>query len=163
MDVPIEVAIISVGGSLAGTITGGAIVTWGNYYLARWRQQAEDNKEARIRADELRKACRLIEDELSFVWVEVGDGKRWWYRELATESWEQCKDVLADLPFSAWTAAAEAVRAVQTLRTLAALPRPTEAPEAVPEPILKAILGNRDAVDVGRRALRPYSVDARDL
>jgi hypothetical protein len=61
MEVPILVGIMS----LAGTIIGGSIVTGGNYYLARMRQQAEDNKEAITRAGELRKACRLIDSELA--------------------------------------------------------------------------------------------------
>ena len=33
MDVPILVAIISVSGTLLGTVVGGSIVTWGNYFL----------------------------------------------------------------------------------------------------------------------------------
>ncbi len=162
MELPILVAIISVGGSLAGAIIGGAIVTLGNYCLAQRQQQADDNKEARIRADERRKACRLVEDELSCVWAEVVlclKDKRWWYEEFTTESWEQSKGVIADLPFDAWSAATLAVSAVHKLRYLAALPRPTQNPEVVPEPALKAILTNRNAIDAGRLALQPYCLD----
>jgi hypothetical protein len=157
MQVPILVGIMS----LAGTIIGGSIVTVGNYCLAQMRQQAEDNKEAITRAGELRKACRLIETELTFVWVTVGtclEDNRWWHEELTTESWQQCKGVLADLPFPVWSEAALAVSAVQGLQRLAAAPRPTEHPEVVPEPFMRAILVHRDSIDVGRRALQPYSV-----
>jgi hypothetical protein len=157
MEVPILVGIMS----LAGTIIGGSIVTVGNYCLARMRQQAEDNKEAITRAGELRKACRLIETELTLVWVTVGltvKDNLWWREELTTESWQQSKGVLADLPFPAWSAAALAVSAVQGLQRMAAAPRPTENPEVVPELFLKAILVQRDCIDEGRRALQPYSV-----
>jgi len=49
MDLPILVAIISVAGTLLGTVVGGCIVTGGNYLLARRREKLE-----------FRTACRLI-------------------------------------------------------------------------------------------------------
>jgi hypothetical protein len=53
MELPILVAIISVFGTLLGTITGGVIVSYGNLHLARRKEQLE-----------FRTACRLIATEL---------------------------------------------------------------------------------------------------
>jgi hypothetical protein len=157
MEVPILVGIMS----LAGTIIGGSIVTGGIYYLARMRQQAEDNKEAITRAGELRKACRLIDSELVVVTSEVEvclRDKRWWIfdEKFTSEAWQQYKSVLADLPYPAWGATLLAVNAVHNLRGLAAAPRPTEEPEVVREPTVKAIIILQDHIEAGRRALLPY-------
>ena len=53
MDVPILVAIISVSGTLLGTVVGGSVVTCGNFLLARRRENLE-----------FRTACRLVATEL---------------------------------------------------------------------------------------------------
>jgi hypothetical protein len=157
MEVPILVGIMS----LAGTIIGGSIVTGGNYYLARMRQQAEDNKEAITRAGELRKACRLIDSELVVVTSEVEvclRDKRWWPfdEKFTSEAWQQYKSVLAGLPYPAWGAALLAANAVHDLRRLAAAPRPTEEPEVVGEATVKTIIVLQDRIEAGRRALLPY-------
>jgi hypothetical protein len=53
MELPVLVAIISVSGTLLGTVIGGSIVTGGNYLLARRSENLE-----------FRTACRLIAAEL---------------------------------------------------------------------------------------------------
>ena len=59
-DIPILVAIISVSGTLLGTVAGGTIAISGNVYLARRRERLE-----------FRTACRLVAAELLPVEPEV--------------------------------------------------------------------------------------------
>jgi hypothetical protein len=166
MDVPILVAIISVSGTLLGTVVGGSIVTWGNYFLARRRERLE-----------FRTACRLISAELqaNHHTVEFALGqKRWWRsdevgvkrpvllnllpEELGTEAWQQFQNILAPhLPYDAWQELILAVRAVNHVNRLAGAPRPPDRPDEIffEETVTALTLFMKD-IDRGRVSLRPY-------
>ena len=60
MELPILVAVISVSGSLAGTITGGVIVSYGNWYLARRKEKLEFKTACRLISTELQSARRTV-------------------------------------------------------------------------------------------------------
>jgi hypothetical protein len=89
MDVPILTAVISVSGALLGTIVGGCLTMYSNFFLNRRREQADG-----------RIGCRLIAGELELNVILVGGvlkHKRWWVTEydLMTEAWEEHRHVLA--------------------------------------------------------------------
>jgi hypothetical protein len=119
MELPILVAIISVSGTLLGTIVGGSIVTGGNYVLARRREKLE-----------FRTACRLIATEFQIAQHTVRfslDNHRWWRpdEELATKAWEKYKHLLAPyLSYDAWSNVWLAADSLDDANLLAAAPRP---------------------------------------
>lgn len=152
MDVPVLVAIISVSGTLLGTVVGGSIVTWGNYFLARRRERLE-----------FRTACRLISVELqtNHHTVEFALGqKRWWRsdEELRTEAWKQFQNVVAPhLPYDAWQDLLLAVRAGNHVNLLAGAPRPPDKPEEIfLEETVSALTLLLKDIETGRVGLRPY-------
>jgi hypothetical protein len=152
MDVPILVAIISVSGTLLGTVVGGSIVTWGNYFLARRRERLE-----------FRTACRLISAELqaNHHTVEFALGQKLWWRsdeELRTEAWKQFQNALAPhLPYDAWQDLLVTVRAVNHVNLLAGAPRPSDKPDEIflEETVSALTLFLKD-IETGRVGLRPY-------
>jgi hypothetical protein len=119
MELPILVAIISVGGTLLGTITGGVIVSYGNWYLARRKEKLE-----------FRTACRLISTELQMAQLTVKfalDKHIWWRpdEELTTKAWEDYKHLLAPhLSYDAWSSVWLAASSLDGANVLAAAPRP---------------------------------------
>ena len=152
MDVPVLVAIISVSGTLLGTVVGGSIVTWGNYLLARRRERLEFTT-----------ACRLILAELQVNHHTVEYAlvqKRWWRpdEELRIEAWKQFQNVLAPhLPYDAWLDLILAVRAVNHGNLLAGAPRPSDKPDEIfLEPVTAALTLLLKDIEIGRVALRPY-------
>jgi hypothetical protein len=152
MDVPILVAIISVVGSLLGTVVGGSIVAGGNYFLA----QRQENLQFRT-------ACRLVAAELQDAQLTVNyalEKKLWWRpdEELTTEAWEQYKNVLAPhLPYDALVDVRLAVRAVHHASLLAAAPRPHDKTEEIfLEENANALTLFLKDIEKGRIGLMPY-------
>ena len=152
MNVPILVAIISVGGTLLGTVVGGTGVLCGNLYLARRRERLE-----------FRAACRLVAAELqdNSLIVEFGLEKRHWWRSdetLTTEEWKQYKSVLAaGLPYDALADVKFAVRAVDNASILAAAARPLDKPDEIfLEPTMEALTLLMKNMKKGRVGLMPY-------
>jgi hypothetical protein len=119
MELPVLMAIISVTGTLLGTIVGGSIVTGGNYVLARRRERLE-----------FRTACRLLATELHAAQFTVKfalGNHRWWrpHEELKTEAWEKYKHLLAPyLSYEAWEDVWLAAGNLYDANALAAAPRP---------------------------------------
>jgi hypothetical protein len=105
--------------TLAGTITGAAIVSFGNIYVARRREKVE-----------FRMACRLIESEFHVAQLTLNyalDNKTWWRpdEELTMEAWKTHKHVLApQISEDAWTDLWMAARGIGQANLLAAAPRP---------------------------------------
>jgi hypothetical protein len=119
MQLPVLVAIISVIGSLFGTITGGAIVVWGNRTLAVRKERLE-----------LRTACLLIATELHAAQLTVQfalDNHQWWRPDddIKSEAWEKYKHVLAShLSYGVWSDVWLAACNLDKVNVLAAAPRP---------------------------------------
>ena len=165
MDVPILVAIISVSGTLLGTVVGGSIVTWGNYFLARRRKRLEFTT-----------ACRLISAGLqaNYHTVEFALGQKHWWRsdevgvkrpalldllpdELGTEAWQQFQNILTPhLPYDAWQDLLLAVRAVNHVNRIAGAPRPPDRPYEMSEETVTALTSFMKDIDRGRNSLRRY-------
>jgi hypothetical protein len=152
MELPILVAIISVSGSLLGTVMGGIIVIFGNITFAKRKEKLE-----------FRSACRLIATELQIagLTVKLAINKHCWWRsdeKLATDAWEQYKHILApQLSYDAWSDVWLAVRGVNDARVLAAAPRPqgSKADALLPETetALNILL---KGFETGRVALVPH-------
>lgn len=126
MEIPILVAIISVTGTLLGTVVGGAIASFGSFYLTRRQERLV-----------FRTACRLVAVELqdnSFIVEFALKNKLWWRsdEELTTEAWKQYQNVLAPhLPYEALVDLGVAVNAVKNVKLLAAQPRPLDQPSEI--------------------------------
>lgn len=119
MELPLLVAIISVTGTLLGTITGGVIVSYGNFFLTRRKEQLE-----------FRTACRLVSAELQDAHHTVKfalDNEKWWRPgdEIATDAWKEYRKVLAPyLSYDAWSDVRLAGLNLSKVNALAAAPRP---------------------------------------
>jgi hypothetical protein len=128
MEIPILVAIISVAGSLLGTVVGGSIVVLGNYFLV-WRRERS----------EFRTACRLVEAELQEASVTVKyaiDKKTLWRpdEEPSTDAWKQHKHVLAQhLSLDDWDDVREAVYGVTGVNVIAVAYRSDDKTEVLDE------------------------------
>jgi hypothetical protein len=140
--------------TIAGTITGAAIVSYGNIYLARRREKLE-----------FRMACRLIASELHVAQLTLKfalDKKLWWRpdEELTTEAWKQYKHVLAsNVSEDAWTDLWMAAREMNHINLLAAARRPIGKEEEIflPETV-HALTLLKETIERGRIALMPYLV-----
>jgi hypothetical protein len=154
MELPILVAIISVFGSLLGTIMGGVIVIFGNITLAKRKEKLE-----------FRSACRLIATELQIAELTIKLALKnhcWWRSDekLATDAWERYKHILApQLSYDAWSDVWLGVRGVNDAIALAAAPRPqgSKADALLPETetALNILL---KGFETGRVALMPYAL-----
>jgi hypothetical protein len=152
MELPILVAIISVGGSLLGTIVGGSIVTGGNYLLARRREKVE-----------LKTACRLISTELQDANLTLKfalESKRWWHSHetISTEAWKQYKNILApSLSYDDWVNVWMAEGYINHANALAAAPRPSGVMEDILlDPTITALTSIMKSIEAGRVRLIPW-------
>jgi hypothetical protein len=149
MELPILVAIISVGGSLLGTVVGGSIVTGGNYLLARRREKVE-----------LKTACRLISAELQAASHTIKfalQSKRWWHSHetLSTEAWKQYRSFLApNLSYDAWSYVLMAIVNIDHVNAMAAAPRPKgDLEDILLEQTMTALTLNLERIETGRLSL----------
>jgi hypothetical protein len=152
MELPTLVAVVSVSGSLLGTIVGGSIVTGGNYLLVRRREKLE-----------FKTACRLISAELQDAYHTVKfalEKKRWWHpaEELTTEAWKQYKNVLApSLTYDAWSDVRLAAQDVKYANLLSSAPRPQDKTEEIfLEEMERALTRLMESIERGRVALMPH-------
>jgi hypothetical protein len=152
MDVPILVAVISVIGSLSGTIVGGCIVTGGTYFLARRREKVELRTARRLIAAELQDANHTVKFAI--------ESKRWWHSHetLSTEAWKQYKSILApNLSYDAWSDVRIAVGGINHANALAAAPRPTgETEDVLLVETIKALTLISDHIETSRVKLMPH-------
>jgi hypothetical protein len=152
MELPILVAVITVIGTLAGTMTGAAIVSYGNVYLARRREKLE-----------FKMACRLIATEFHVAQLTLKqalEANRWWRNdeELTTEAWKQYKHVLAPyVPYEIWDDLWLAARQINHVNLLAAATRPAGKTEDIylPETVTALTL-LKESIERGRISLMPY-------
>jgi hypothetical protein len=152
MEVPILVAIISVSGTLLGTVVGGSIVTGGNYLLARRREKLEFKTACRLIAAELQDAQHTVKFAL--------DKKCWWrpHDELTTDAWKQYKHLLApQLSYDAWSDVRIAALNLKYANALAAAPRPSSQREDFLLKEMETALADLlKSFETGRVALMPH-------
>ena len=104
MDLPVLTAVISVSGTLLGTIVGGCLTMYTTFFLNKRRERVE-----------FRMACRLIAGELQrseHVFSVMAELKRWWPSEVepGMKAWEEHRHVLASyLSYETWTAVQQAI------------------------------------------------------
>jgi hypothetical protein len=148
MEVPIVVAIISVTGTLLGTIVGGSIATYGNYYLAKRRERIE-----------FRTACRLVAAELQDNYVTVAQlvkSKLWWRSDLQLpmEAWNNHKHLLAHhLPRDVWLHVRLAAMAVNSISKVAGRVNSEE----ISEPQMTMLAGFQEGIMKGRVSLENFN------
>jgi hypothetical protein len=152
MELPVLVAIISVFGTLLGTITGGVIVVYGNTMLAMRKERLE-----------LRTACLLIASELHAAQHTMQfalDNHHWWRPddEVKTEAWEKYKHILAShLSYDVWSNVWLAARNLDKANVLAAAARPQGNAANVLLPDTEHALGILlTSFQTGRAALVPH-------
>jgi hypothetical protein len=113
MDVPILTAVISVSGALLGTIVGGCLTMYANFFLNRRRERAEFRIGCRLIAGELQENEAVIN-----TMIERG---RWVQSEMIpeTKGWEEHQHVLASyLSYEAWRDVWSAMWSVRSARIL---------------------------------------------
>jgi len=150
MDVPVLTAVIGVGGSLMGTIVGGCLTMYANFFLNRRRERAE-----------FRMGCRLIAGELEenqlFVRALLETPRLWKYDELATEAWKEHRHLLAShLPSEAWSNVEWAVQAVNRAHILMATVGEEGQPEEMIDAATKLLSELLEKIATGRISLEPH-------
>jgi len=139
-----------------GVLVGAVITTGANYLLAVRKEKAEAARDKLFRANELKTAARLIADDFftaQTAVTELVDNKRWApaaARNFPLDAWQKDRDVLArELPLEDWNAVETAVWAVERFRTVAPVPRSSDAMAEIGRPLLNDI-------KTGIEALIPY-------
>jgi hypothetical protein len=133
-----------------GVLVGAVITTGANYLLAVRKEKAEAARDKLFRANELKTAARLIADDFftaQTAVTELVDNKRWApaaARNFPLDAWQKDREVLArELPVET------AVWAVERFRTVAPVPRSSDAMAEIGRPLLNDI-------KTGIEALIPY-------
>jgi hypothetical protein len=151
MDVPILTAVISVSGALLGTIVGGCLTMYSNFFLNRRRERAE-----------FRIGCRLIAGEL---WESEGllnaslEAKRWWPSEIepGTKAWEDHRHVLAAyLSYEAWQYVLRAVRVIHMAHHLSTAAQKKTPLATIDDDIAPKLAVYLEGIREGRASLQPY-------
>ena len=149
MDVPVLTAVISVSGTLLGTIVGGCLTMYSNFFLNKRRERAE-----------FRMGCRLIAGELEenelFLKALRETPRFWKYNELATEAWKEHRHVLASyLPSEAWSNVEWAVQVVRRAREIMVSVGEEQSEEMIAA-ATKQLSGLLETIATGRTSLQPY-------
>lgn len=144
---------------LLGVILGGIITLVSNYVLEARRERAINEKESCNKVLEVKRASRLIDEELS-----VGEAaariciqqRHWWSQdvELTSSDWQKYRGIIApELSDLDWGAVTNAVRAVDNLKVVRenAPGRPLTGPisdmtATLIEPVLQDIMAGRGAL-----------------
>jgi hypothetical protein len=150
MDVPVLTAVIGVGGALIGTIVGGCLTMFSNFFLNKRRERAE-----------FRMACRLIALELeekdAFLRT-MADKKRWWQFDLpmTVGAWEDHRHILASyLSDEEWRDVRTAIRATRLFDIIAATAR-QEKTEVLTDDHVQTLVGFAEDMAKAQRSLQPY-------
>jgi hypothetical protein len=108
--------------TLAAVLVGALITGGFTVGVAWWREGKVAAADRRRHDMEVRRAARLIEDDLHMAVAAAHstlDDKRWWYggQTLTWKGWEQYRDVIAPEPESTWGPVAIAVMAMGHLQS----------------------------------------------
>jgi hypothetical protein len=129
-----------------GVLVGAVITTGANYLLAVRKEKAEAARDKLFRANELKTAARLIADDFftaQTAVMEFVDNKRWApaaARNFPLDAWQKDREVLArELTLEDWNAVEIAVWAVERFRTVAPVPRSSDALAEIGKPLLNDI------------------------
>src|SRR2546422_6635775 len=117
MNTAIIVAIVA----LVSTIVGATIGAATNYVLAVRRERADERRDSRDHAIEVKRAARLIDLELKLAQslADISIEKRYWVEdaELSTEAWQKYRGTIApDLSNQAWHAVTIAFLAAEHIK-----------------------------------------------
>lgn len=169
MDVAIFVAIVA----LVAAILGATIGAGTNYILAVRRERAGRERDDRNHAVEVKRAARLIDLELMWVWIAAGwvraaanqriEEKRWSSAAvpllpLSTEARQKYIDTIApDLSDEDWTSVTIALQAAETIRVILGIPG--DRAIAVPDDVAESLVPLLTNINKGRLGLAPYQLD----
>jgi hypothetical protein len=151
MDVPILTAVISVSGALVGTIVGGCLTMYSNFFLNKRREQAEFRIACRLTASELEENEGLVRSCV--------EAKIWWLLESepGTKAWEQHQHVLASyLSYEAWTDVWAAIRGAHFAHNLAVAADKVKVRTIGDERHVSALTSYAAQLQKGRVSLEPY-------
>jgi hypothetical protein len=152
MDVPILVAIISVTGTLLGTIVGGTLTTFGNFLLSRRRERLEFKTACRLVAGELDLSATLLSGPIAthYTWAPDND--------LSLKAWEKYESVIAStIGFDAWTLVQDAVGAVHKVNFIMSRHRGKNETGIIGDDAVDLLGRWQGEMEQGSSALRPYS------
>ncbi len=145
-----------------GVIVGGIITAGSSYLLDRRRERADRQRDTNNRAIEVKRAARLIDDELARGGASARmcvEKKRLWNpdEQLLTGAWQQYGAVIVpELSDAAWLAVRLAIIAVHQLNSVRVELGPTgDISESLAEGFVPLL---RD-IETGRLALAPFTRD----
>ena len=147
---------------LVGVLLGAVISTGANYLLAVRKEAADEAKDRRSQASELKTAARLIEHEFQLgktAAVFLAEKKRWplGLAEKPLRAWEKYKSVLAlEVTKQDWNAIVIAALSVENLASVIAMPR---ADDKVSDVISESSKPALSDIEAGMNALAPYTRD----
>lgn len=132
------------------------------------RERADRERYDRNHAVEVKRAARLIDQELVRAWAVANswvEEKRWSspavpLLSLSIEARQKYLDTIAaDLSDEAWTSVTGALQAADTIRVIRGMPR--NRATAIPDDEVKLYVPLLKNIDKGRRGLAPYQLDLR--
>jgi hypothetical protein len=155
----IIVAIVA----FVSTVLGASIGAVTNYILARRLERADRDKENRDHAVEVKRASRLVDQELARAQAlaAISIEKRYWVLdvELSTEVWQMhCGTIAPYLSDEAWHAVTIAFQAVEHIKGAKALYLAGVLRELpISDECAKGVDVMKKDVNRGREALVPYA------
>lgn len=164
MSTAIIVAIVA----LMATIVGATIGAATNYALAVRRDHADEERDRRNHAIEVKRAARLIDAELhrAQTAAEICVEKRHWWSadvpQLTTEAWQKYDAILApDLSDQAWLDLRVALEAVDNIRRFREITVDTGlVANAISDATAEQIVPVLRDIKSGRNALAPFVFDS---
>lgn len=164
MNVTIVVAIVA----LVSTIVGATIGAVTTYILAVRLEREDKARDDRNHAVEVRRAARLLGEELSWIRTELNDwakNKRWSkattlaLRTLSTEARQKYIDIIApDLSDAAWASVTFALRAAESMRVIRSSV-PPDLSIAIPDDVAETFAPLIKDIEEGRLALAHFGMD----
>lgn len=148
---------------LIGVIVGGIITAGSNYFLENRREKAVINRESQNYAIELRRAARLIDDDLSRAGAaaQICINKRHWWstdaQPLTLDGWKQNREIIAaELSDSDWLAVRIAIEAADNVRSSQVIGIESNISKISDEVAEKIVPMLKD-IEAGRFALAPFT------
>jgi hypothetical protein len=155
MDAPVLTAVVSVSGTLLGTIVGGCLTMYSNFFLNKRRERAEFRIGCRLIALELEEKAALVSlmlDRKKWSQIDLG--------ELTTGSWEEHRHALAAyLSSEEWHEVRTAVRAARYSLIAAATAREDKVEEM--DAHTKVLAGFLEDTGKGLTSLQRYLTKPR--
>jgi hypothetical protein len=142
---------------LIGVIVGGLITAGVTFLIEEKRASRDETKERRKRLTDLKQAARLVHEDFTWASVSINfaiENKRWvsaHFEPIRLQTWKDYRSVLAaEANLADWVTLKAAVRAMEMYQ------RAIERNEAIDAHALHNLEAEKEALQKGRAALKPF-------